>query len=117
MAENLPPIVDISPDPALPMLADPVIEPATEPAKDTSPRVVLEHTTGRMRGYFKILGTVESIKRDLNWTELPAFVPDVDFVTHHGPASLVKATGRYLVYREIDTPALVQGKQFNPEQR
>ena len=116
MTDETPSVGDGSP---LPMMADPVLEPepGTEPTRDTSPRVVLEHTTGRMRGYFKILGTVDQIKRDLKWSELPAFVPDVDFLTHRAPASLVRATSRYVIYREIYTPVQVQGKQFNPSQR
>lgn len=110
-----------SPDlPDIPLLPE-GDKPATELAR-VPQRIVLEHTQGICKGLFGIYGTTDQLKADLNVSELPDFLPDVDMRDHINAVCLVRVTPRYVLYREI-TPPPASGQlgefhpRFNPEQQ
>lgn len=63
-------------------------------------KVVLQHTTGPLKGMYRITGDVNDGVPD----PYPEFVAEVDMLSHVAPAGLVKVTPHYVLYREISGP-------------
>ena len=73
-------------------------------------KVVLQHTTGPMAGMCRIMGTVNDAP-----DPLPAFLPEVDMLSHHAPVSLVGVKRSYVLYREVIDPEM--NKIFHENQQ
>jgi hypothetical protein len=81
-------------------------------------RVVLEYTTGVYAGLKQIVGTVSQLREQMSVAELPAFVPEVQFLDHKGAVNLVRSRRHYVHYREVITPAGAQAQPtFHPDQQ
>lgn len=62
--------------------------------------IIVEHTQGKLAGLRRIVGHTDTLPEA--WRlGLGAFIPVVDFIDHQAPASLVKVTPRYMLYREL----------------
>ena len=66
---------------------------------DENKRIVLEHTTGIMKGIHSICG----LRKDAP-TPLPEFNPEVEMRDHIGAVSLVAQKRSYVLYREVYGP-------------
>jgi hypothetical protein len=75
-------------------------------------RIVLENTNGVMAGVFQIMGLESDAPKPL-----PEFVPEVEMRDHIGPASLIGVKRSHVLYREIFTPEMQNGKEFNRSQQ
>lgn len=71
-------------------------------------KIVLQHVTGPLAGFYQITG-----QRSDAPTPLPEFVPRVSIGDHHVPVSLVASKRSYFLYREVIRPT---EKTFNPAQ-
>jgi hypothetical protein len=75
-------------------------------------RIVLEHTSGILKGIHSICGLAKDAP-----SPLPEFNPEVDMRDHTAPVSLVVVKRSYVLYREVTTPEMQNGKSFNKGQR
>lgn len=80
-------------------------------------RIVLEHTEGRMKGIHSICG-----RKSTAISPLPEILDAVDMVDAPsmrtpGPVCLVAVKRSYVLYRQITTPEMQNGKSFNRSQR
>lgn len=74
-------------------------------------RIVLEHTTGRMKGIHSICGR----QSELKGAALPEIVDAVHMIDSPemrtpGPVSLVAVKRSYVLYRQIYTPSTMVGR-------
>lgn len=75
-------------------------------------RIVLEHRSGVMKGIFNITGLESDAPRPL-----PDYNPEVMMRDHVAPVCLVAVRPRFVLYREVVTPEMQNGKTFNEAQR
>lgn len=73
-------------------------------------RIVLEHTTGRMKGIHSICGL-----KSLSISPLPEILDSVDMIDspsmrEPGPVSMVAVKKRYVLYRQIFAPTKMVGR-------
>lgn len=81
-------------------------------------RIVLQQTRGRMAGIFTICGRESHIPGNkLPEFELAENMLDMPSMREPGPVCLVAVKPRYVLYRQIFTPKLQNGKTFNEAQR
>jgi len=62
---------------------------------------VVEHRVGRLIGLKRIVGAYREPA-----SGFPVVVPDVNFVDHTNPVSIVRITRRFVLYREQAVPAI-----------
>lgn len=79
-------------------------------------RIVLTYTTGAYKGLRQIVGTDDQFREQLNQTNLPDFCPEVQFLDHAAAVNLIRATPRFIEYRELIVPALSGARSFHPSQ-
>lgn len=70
-------------------------------------RIVLQHTTGRLGGLYRIMGCEDEAPKPL-----PALCPNVDMLTHFADTALVATKRTYHLYREL--PKAVDNQTCNP---
>lgn len=80
-------------------------------------RIVLVHRKGRLAGLLQIIGTDQQLQENLHMAELPMLVEPVNFGDHHGAASLIKVTPRYVLYIETMKPHAEDDTTFHPAQQ
>ena len=81
-------------------------------------RIVLEHTRGRMAGVFSICGRQSHIPGGkLPEIEMAENLLDSPSMREPGPVSLVAVKRRFVLYRQITTPDMQNGKTFDRSQR
>lgn len=71
-------------------------------------KVVLEHTTGPLKGMFRITGDSADAP-----DPYPTYVAEVDMLSHFAPASLVAIKRSHVLYREVADP---DAKHFHEDQ-
>ena len=79
-------------------------------------RIVIEYTTGTLKGLWQILGTDDQLKEGLKVEELPPFISPVQFIDHVGECSLITVKPRYALYQELIQTSTVTAA-FTPEQQ
>lgn len=80
-------------------------------------RIVLQQTRGRMAGIFTICGRESHIPGNkLPEFELAENMLDSPSMREPGPVSLIAVKPRYVLYRQIVTPDMQNGKTFNEAQ-
>lgn len=75
-------------------------------------RIVLLATKGLYSDIEQIVGTDDQLPEGLP----PTFIPEVAFLDHTGPVSLVRVTPRAIYYREVITPTEATERAFHPSQ-
>ena len=67
-----------------------------------SKRIVVEYRQGRFKGLWQIFGTTDQMVQ--KESDMPPFLPQVQFLDHLGDIALVTVRRRYFHYREQILP-------------
>jgi len=87
------------------------------PAIEQDYRIVLEHTVGPMAGVHSICGLKSTAVQPLPEFLDAAEMIDAPSMRTPGPVSLVTVKRSYVLYRQVVTPEMQNGKTFNRSQR